>query len=302
MLLGLGACWALAEDSKARAAREELERELAGLTAPVPTRVRVEYGEIDDPNYALQLAEFALDGRALPTPPPGALTLSAEARTLVWEGDVPPGRHVLTAKLRYRHTGSPLLVEEGGHEWVLSAVRSFEQQRGIEVRVLVQPVIDRAATSVEKRLTLSLPATPVMLAKLDDGSMPALKLKPTSDEAETVTVDAGAPPRVEATPPPEPPAEAAPARVRSRPPEPNRKVEPALQHVAETTDDDAADAGAPALEPPDAGLAVPAAPTQEMIEEGTPASPWWLVGVAGVGLVLLLVVIARRRARPPRLD
>lgn len=79
----------LAEDAKARAAREELERQLQGMMESVPTKVRIDYAEVSDPNYELQEAVFELDGKRLLTPPPGALSM-ADEKLLVWQGDVSP--------------------------------------------------------------------------------------------------------------------------------------------------------------------------------------------------------------------
>ncbi len=156
---------AFAQDDKARAAREELERELAALTAPVPTRVRIEYAEVADANYLLLEAEFQLDGRPLKAPPVEVLREVIGTR-LVWEGDVAPGEHEVTVSLRYKHTANPVFASDGGREWKLAGTRRFELQRGLGVLVQVETHLDGRAP-VDKRLKLSLPATPTMLAPID---------------------------------------------------------------------------------------------------------------------------------------
>lgn len=180
---------AFAEDAKTKAAREELERELAGLTAPAPTRVRIEYVEVSDANFTLLEADFVLDGHPLKTPGPKALEAAATPKALAWEGNVDPGQHSVVVRLKFRNTANPVLTEAGGHEWVLNGTRSFEQQAGLGVRVEVKPEVAPRASRLEQRLVLSLPATPVMLAKLDDGPLPPPPPPPRIE----VPVDAGAP-------------------------------------------------------------------------------------------------------------
>lgn len=197
LLVSLLAGLAFAEDAKTKAAREELERELAGLTAPVPTRVRIEYAEVADANYDLLEAEFELDGHVLKTPSPRELTAAAMPQAVAWESKVEPGKHSVTVRLKYRNTANPVMVPEGGHEWALNGTRTFEQQAGLGVRVVVKTEIDLRAARVEQRLALSLPATPVMLAKLDDGSIPPPPPPPKLQEpvdAGAPVVDAGVPP------------------------------------------------------------------------------------------------------------
>lgn len=188
---------AFAEDAQTKAAREELERELAGLTTPAPTRVRIEYVEVADANYDLLEAEFELDGHVLKTPGAKELVAAAMPQALAWESKVEPGKHQVSVRLKYRNTANPVMVPEGGHEWVLNGTRTFEQQAGLGVRVVVKTEIDARAARMEQRLVLSLPATPVMLAKLDDGSIPAPPPPPKIEapvDAGTPVVDAGVPP------------------------------------------------------------------------------------------------------------
>jgi hypothetical protein len=177
---------AQAEDEAQRKAREELERQLQQMVGRQPTRVRVDFESLDEPMYKLEDASFELDGKTLPRP--ALEQLMKEGVHLVWNGDVSPGKHVVAARVVYVNQASPVVNEEGGHVWKVSGTVSFEVQAGIEVRVKVTPQRDDAQKEVAKRFVIRLPATPVMLAQVDDGTMPEPPPKPRVE-----TVDAGAP-------------------------------------------------------------------------------------------------------------
>lgn len=187
LLLALLPCVAHAEDPKAKAAREELERQLSQMVGKAPTRVRVDMVGLDDPNYRLEEASFELDGRVLN--PPSLAELNDDGSHLVWEGDAAPGKHVVKVRLVFANGASVLLSDEGGYKWKVGGEVSFDLHSGIEVRVAVTPKRDSAQRDVAKRFRLSLPATPVMLASLDDGKMPEPAARPTLPE--TAPVDAG---------------------------------------------------------------------------------------------------------------
>ncbi|PZR08370.1 MAG: hypothetical protein DI536_24625 [Archangium gephyra] len=325
LMLSLLPALAFAEDAKARAAREELERELQGMVGKVPTRVRIEYAEVDDPNYVLQEAVFELDGKGLLSPPPGALSM-ADEKILVWQGDVTPGKHVVTVRLKYKNTASPIVAAEGGREWTLSGDRSFEQQAGIEVFVLAKTIVDPKAVAVEKRLTLSLPASPKMIAKLDDGSIPNAPPKPVldagptaeelaaakkaeEDEKKRLATEAAA---AEAKRKADEAAEAklaatnaptnAPTNTPTKTPtsEPTARPVPVAPSPVAAAEPVVVDAGAPvAVAPPpvvDAGVPLADTPPDE---EGS--FPWIVVVIGGAIGVIVAIVIARRRSRPPTL-
>jgi hypothetical protein len=167
---------ALAEDPKAKAAREELERQLNQMVGEQPTRVRIDMIGLDDPNYRLEEASFELDGRSLRSP--SMAELGEEGSHLVWEGDAAPGKHMVKVRLVFANGASVLLSDEGGYKWTLSNERSFELHSGIEVRVAVTPKRDSSQRDVAKRFGLTLPAMPVMIAQLDDGKMPEAAPKP----------------------------------------------------------------------------------------------------------------------------
>lgn len=320
LLLSLLPALAFAEDAKAKAAREELERELQGMVGKVPTRVRVEYAEVADPNYVLQEAVFELDGKGLLTPPPGALSM-ADEKILVWQGDVSPGKHVVTVRLKYKNTASPIVAAEGGREWTLSGDRSFEQQAGIEVFVLAKTLIDTKAVAVEKRLTLSLPASPKMIAKLDDGSIPNAPAKPVLDAGPTAEQLAAAKKAEEdekkrladeaaAAEAKRKAGEVAEAKpVAANEPKKTPTAEPTVRPTAEPTAVVAPVAVAVA-EPIDAGVAVAVVPAP-VVDAGVPLAPipadeegsfpWIVAVIGGVIGFIVAIVIARRRSRPPTL-
>lgn len=187
LLVVAGATVALAEDAKAKAAREELERQLSQMVGKQPTKVRVDYVSIDDPNYALEEASFELDGRSLGAP--STRQLSDEGTHLVWNGDVSPGKHTVKVRLVFANGVSVVMSDEGGYKWKVGGEVSFDVQSGIEVRVQVTPKRDPKQPDIAKRFRLSLPAQPVMLARLDDGKMPEPPPKPVLEQA----VDAGTP-------------------------------------------------------------------------------------------------------------
>jgi hypothetical protein len=189
-LTALAAVAAHAEDDARRRAREELERQLQQLVVKQPAKVRIDFEALDDPNYKLEDASFELDGRVLARP---ALdVLSSEGTHLVWEGDVTPGKHVVGARVVYSNQASVVVSDEGGYTWKVSGTNAFEVQSGIEVKVKVTPRRDGAQKDIAKRLMLRLPATPVMLAQVDDGKMPEPPVK------KVAPVDAGPTPEAPA--------------------------------------------------------------------------------------------------------
>ena len=367
---------AWAEDPKAKAAREELEKQLTQMMGKVPTRVRIDFVGLEDPNYVLEEASFELDGRSLNTPP--LRELADEGQHLVWEGDATAGKHVVRVRLVFANGASVLLSDEGGYKWKVGGEVSFELHAGIEVRVAVTPKRDSTQKDVAKRFRLALPAQPVMLAKLDDGKMPdapprpnlapevvdagvvvaalspaeekkkaaeaaaeakrlaaeerkakaaaaaeakklaaeekkakaaaALEAKKAAAEGKKrQAAEAAEAKRLEAAEKKRLALEAAEAKKNPKPVEVVEAVDAgAPVAVAEAPVDAGApevDAGvavavapAPAV---DAGVAGPVATAPVADEDGTP----WIPIAAGAGVVLLaLIVIARRRSRPPTLD
>lgn len=181
---------ARAEDAKAKAAREELERQLSQMVGKQPTKVRIDYVSIDDPNYALEEASFEIDGRIVGAP--SLRELSDEGTHLVWNGDVTPGKHVVKVRLVFANGASVVISDEGGYKWKVGGEVGFDVNSGIEVRVQVTPKRDSKQTDIAKRFKLSLPAQPVMIAQLDDGKMPEAPPRPVIDAGPSPEVVAAA--------------------------------------------------------------------------------------------------------------
>jgi hypothetical protein len=314
---------ARAEDEKARRAREELERELKAMVGKQPTRVRVDFVAVDDPNYKLEEASFELDGKALQAP---TLTELSDDTHLVWNGDVAPGRHTLKAKVVYANGASVIVSDEGGHKWKVAGDVSFDVNSGIEVQVRVVPTRDPSQKDIAKRFRLALPAKPVMVATLDDGKMPdavVAKPPPPPPPPAAEPVDAGAPAMAEA-PKQVPPVKHLPTTepvfedVPLSPPNPGKlaattELKPSAVPAIEAPKAarvppqvEAADAGpvvAGELIPvPMATAPAPAPAPPSPMEEGWPPSLWGLIGVLLVVSIVFIVLLARRRAQPPKLD
>ncbi len=180
--------WAvvLAESNQERQAREELERQLKAMVGTPPTKIRVEFVGLDQPNYDLVEATFNLDGRSLPVS--NLKKLNSEGAHLIFHGDVQPGEHRLDAKFEFRNTASPVVAAEGGFKWKPGSEVSFRAERGIEVQIKVTPELNMSG-DIKNRIKVKSPATVKMLAKLDDGTMPEPIERPKLVFAEAV--DAG---------------------------------------------------------------------------------------------------------------
>jgi chemotaxis protein histidine kinase CheA len=181
---------ALAEDPAQKRAREELERQLNQMVERAPCRVRVEFQPVDDPNFRVEELELAVDGRPLKAPTSDAISRWLEDGPMpVGAVDVSPGKHKVTARATIHNTASPLVSDEGDHRWKVAGEVTFDVAAGLEVKVAVTAVRDAKQPDVGKRIRLTFPSLPVMIAKLDDGTMPeAPKPKPVVPEP----VDAGA--------------------------------------------------------------------------------------------------------------
>lgn len=309
------AALAWADDEATRRAREELERELNHLVERQPARVRLDFEALDEPNLALEEVQFELDGRALKVPT--VSELAREGSHALWAGDVTPGRHTVRARVVYANSTSALLTDEGGHRWKTLGDVSFEVQSGLEVQVRVVPQRDASQRDVSKRLRLSLPARPVMLAKVDD-SVPEAPSKRV-EAAAPARADAGSAQVVVAKGPeavvraPPPPREPPTPEVTSRPPrESSREPAPrepaprepslaqgrAMPEEAPVVDAGASTAAAVALAPaPDAESRKP---TQPADSSGEFNGFLW-AGGAALALTIGLILLARRKARPPQL-
>lgn len=177
-----------AEDEAQRRAREELEKQLNQMVEKAPSRVRVEFLPVDDPNFQVEELEISLDGKALKMPTAAAISGWVQDGAMpIGTLDVTPGRHKVVAKVTIHNTASPMVSDEGDFRWKIAGDVGFEVASGIEVKVIVTPVRDAKQADLGKRIKLTFPSQPVMIAKLDDGSMP----EPTKVKPAPVVVDAG---------------------------------------------------------------------------------------------------------------
>jgi hypothetical protein len=186
LLIGSGA---RGEDERQRRARQELEAQLDALVGQQPTRVRVDFVGLDEPNYKLEDVAFYLDDE--PVTLSANKDLNSAGTHHIWTGDVPPGRHTLKSKLTVANAASVVVSEEGGYKWKVGGSVAFDLMSGIEVQVRVTPTRDASQSDIARRFKISMPAAPVMLAKLDDGKMPE-RVAPLPVNQTAVVVDAGA--------------------------------------------------------------------------------------------------------------
>lgn len=194
LLVVLGAGVALAEDPAQKRAREELEKQLNQMVGKAPCRVRVEFQPVDDPNFRVEELELAVDGKPLKAPTPAAVAAWVQDGPMpVGAVDVSPGRHKVTAKVTIHNTASALVTDEGDSRWKVAGDVGFDVNAGIEVKVIVTAVRDPKQAEVGKRIKLTFPSQPVMIATLDDGKMPEpSKLKPAPTPEQIAAEEAAA--------------------------------------------------------------------------------------------------------------
>jgi hypothetical protein len=178
---------ALAQDDVQKRAAAELERQLEEMVQSAPARLSIEFTPVEDPNYVLEEAIFSMDGVPLKTPPVAKMR---DDKLVVFEGDVKPGKHKVNVRLVYKNGASVIASDEGGFRWTVNGDNSFDIQSGILVKMQAIAKYGGKALPVKDRMTLALPAKPVMIAKLDDGSMPE---RPAPKPVVAVVTDAGVP-------------------------------------------------------------------------------------------------------------
>lgn len=176
---------AFAEDDAQRRAREELEKQLTQMVGTAPSRVRIEFQPIDDPNFRVEEFELSVDGKVIKSPTPAAISAwIQEGPMAMGVVDVAPGRHKVNARVTFHNTASALATEEGDHRWKVAGDVGFDVNAGIEVKVIITAVRDPKQADMSKRIKLTFPSKPSMISKLDDGTMPEpSKLKPTPIDA-----------------------------------------------------------------------------------------------------------------------
>ena len=176
---------AFAEDDAQRRAREELEKQLTQMVGTAPSRVRIEFQPIDDPNFRVEEFELSVDGKVIKSPTPAAISAwIQEGPMAIGVVDVTPGRHKVNARVTYHNTASAMVSEEGDSRWKVAGDVGFDVNAGIEVKVIITAVRDAKQADMSKRIKLTFPSQPSMISKLDDGTMPEpSKLKPTPIDA-----------------------------------------------------------------------------------------------------------------------
>jgi hypothetical protein len=178
----------LASAAFAQGAQDELERQLKEMVGKPPTKLHVEYEGLDQPNYKLVEISFTLDGQALPTPSVDKLN---EGKTTIWNGDIKPGSHRLETSAVLTDVSGVLFSYEAGYKWKVKNTRTFDQQPGLEVHVLVTPELNPGEKDPQKKFALRSTADVKMLAKLEDGTMPDVpkpNIKAETPDAGTTTV------------------------------------------------------------------------------------------------------------------
>jgi len=168
--LAITAALGLALQASAQSAQDELERQLREMVGKPPTKLLLEYEGLDQPNYKLVEISFELDGSSLPVP--SLEKLNGEGKHLIFHGDVKPGKHTLDTTVVLTDVAGALFSYEAGYKWKVRNSRSFEQQPGLEVHVVITPELNNAEKDPKKKFVLKSTATPKMLAKLEDGTMP----------------------------------------------------------------------------------------------------------------------------------
>ncbi len=165
------AATAFAETERERLAREDVERQLKLLVGTPPTKIRVDWVGLDQPQYKIVEASFTLDGKSLPTPSKLS-DLDGEGDHLIFFGDVSAGKHVVESKITIENTATQLVSSEGGYQWKVGSTVAFETAAGLEVDVKITPKFDPKQAELKRKFSVSSPTQIKMLAKLDDGSLP----------------------------------------------------------------------------------------------------------------------------------
>ncbi|MBK7859492.1 MAG: hypothetical protein IPJ65_12885 [Archangiaceae bacterium] len=193
----IAAAVGLAFSALAQTAQDELERQLKEMVGKPPTKLKVEFEGLDQPNYKLVELSFDLDGSALPVS--NLEQLNGEGKHLIFHGDIKPGRHTLESTAVLTDVSGALFSYEAGFKWKVKNTRSFELQPGLEVEVVLSPELTPGEKDPKKKFALKSTAVPKMLAKLEDGTMPDSP-KPNLPPPLKEEVDAGQPAVAELTP------------------------------------------------------------------------------------------------------
>lgn len=173
-------------------AREDLDRQLQALVKTPPPEVVLFFDALPGAGtargYKLVEADFELNGQPLAVPGPEQLSAPGQHRLAVLK--VEDGSYTLLSRVTYASDSWSLFSEESGFLWKLTASVTFQVQRGLRVKVRVQPGINPTAPDPRLKLKLSHDVTAEMTAPPADVAIPDV---PPVAKAE--------PPKVPATPP-----------------------------------------------------------------------------------------------------
>ncbi|HZI12412.1 MAG TPA: OmpA family protein [Myxococcus sp.] len=167
-------------------AREDLDRQLQAMMKTPPPEVVLFFDALPGAGtargYKLVEADFELNGQPLAVPGPEQLSAPGQHRLAVLK--VEEGSFTLLSRVTYASDSWSLFSEESGFLWKLTASVTFQVQRGLRVKVRVQPGINPTAPDPRLKLKLTHDVTAEMTAPPADVAIP------------------DAPPVAKATPPP----------------------------------------------------------------------------------------------------
>ena len=166
---------AIAEDARARRAREEVERELQALVRTPAPRISVELVPLDEPNLKCQSIELLLNGRVLPIS--AGANLNAEQPIQLYSGEVRGGRHELISRVDYEDTSSVMFSENAGVKWKVSSSARFDIQDGLEIVVKIVPERVPGEKDLKRAIRVKLQHSVNMVATVDTSMPPPLQKK-----------------------------------------------------------------------------------------------------------------------------
>jgi hypothetical protein len=185
----------LAAGNAPEQARDEVERELQRLASTPPPRLEIDLLPVDRSGYVMEAGKFELDGKPLPMP---ADFLDGKGAKRIWSGQVGAGRHELTVSLVCASSSGGLFSYASAYKARLTSKVYFQAAQGLGTILKIQAHVNEQSDQAEQRVKLEIERQERMLAKLDDGSMPA---PPRRTEPPSVS----SPQAAEAQKPPEAP-------------------------------------------------------------------------------------------------
>jgi hypothetical protein len=231
-------------------ARDELEHELHDMVRIPPPQVEIVFNGIDAKDYAIESASFTLDGQELSTNGEG-LTRGK----VLFSGTVTAGPHTFASQVVYKEDPRTVFTYMSGAKFKVPGRIEFTAQRGLRLHIKAGVHVDPAA-DLHSRLRPANQVEPEMLAKLDDGTMPAEMRRPKA-VAMAEVVDAGvAPVQVAEAPSPPTADERAPMEKRGHGPRRTSRKglgaaavapQPVETLPAQALNGESVDAGAPLL-------------------------------------------------------